>query len=298
MRVVLLISLIRWPHQWAPTSGSVLHQNHPPAPLMIPTQPHLPVSAQTCPAATATAMQLRWGDVWGHHRLLFWRISVYSDWDSAYRGRVRADEHHRRRLLQYFWIYQHVGHLWAVQWLRPLWHSVFQQQRDFCGTLLIHRVLMARTVALLMMDLLWKNRVLVFILPHSLLKTSIVLWPQKPRQTMGLELKFMKRLSIMVNISLDFINQTLGNYICCINGKCKKDVTPLLTHWSYAFLALTHRYRPVWWCINLIVSSLIMGQFETYLITKKWIWSCCLKTLKLICIVWSGCNDWKNSITH
>ena len=25
-------------------------------------------------------------------------------------------------------------------------------------------------------------------------------------------------------------------------GYCKKDVTPLLTHWSYIFLALTHRY--------------------------------------------------------
>ena len=25
-------------------------------------------------------------------------------------------------------------------------------------------------------------------------------------------------------------------------GLCKKDVTPLLTHWSYVFLALTHRY--------------------------------------------------------
>ena len=24
-------------------------------------------------------------------------------------------------------------------------------------------------------------------------------------------------------------------------AKCKKDVTPLLTHWSYVFLALTHR---------------------------------------------------------
>ena len=24
-------------------------------------------------------------------------------------------------------------------------------------------------------------------------------------------------------------------------GSCKKDVTPLLTHWSYVFLALTHR---------------------------------------------------------
>ena len=25
-------------------------------------------------------------------------------------------------------------------------------------------------------------------------------------------------------------------------GHCKKDVTPLLTHWSYVFLAITHRY--------------------------------------------------------
>ena len=27
-------------------------------------------------------------------------------------------------------------------------------------------------------------------------------------------------------------------------GLCKKDVTPLLTHWSYVFLALTHRIKP------------------------------------------------------
>ena len=26
-------------------------------------------------------------------------------------------------------------------------------------------------------------------------------------------------------------------------GKCKKDVTPLLTHWSYVFLAINHRIR-------------------------------------------------------
>ena len=25
-------------------------------------------------------------------------------------------------------------------------------------------------------------------------------------------------------------------------GYCKKDLTPLLMHWSYIFLALTHRY--------------------------------------------------------
>ena len=27
-------------------------------------------------------------------------------------------------------------------------------------------------------------------------------------------------------------------------GWCKKYVTPLLTHWSYLFLALTHQYKP------------------------------------------------------
>ena len=30
-------------------------------------------------------------------------------------------------------------------------------------------------------------------------------------------------------------------------GWCKKDVTPLLTHWSYIFLALTHRYYNYWY---------------------------------------------------
>ena len=35
---------------------------------------------------------------------------------------------------------------------------------------------------------------------------------------MVLELKFMKRLSIMVNISLDFIIYTLGDYICYMDG--------------------------------------------------------------------------------
>ena len=44
--------------------------------------------------------------------------------------------------------------------------------------------------------------------------------------------------------------------ICFISmGWCKKDVTPLLTHWSYIFLALTHRYvvqiQPMRsWCVT------------------------------------------------
>ena len=39
------------------------------------------------------------------------------------------------------------------------------------------------------------------------------------------------------------IANTLELHLSCSNlsmGKCKKDVTPLLTHWSYVFLALTH----------------------------------------------------------
>ena len=32
----------------------------------------------------------------------------------------------------------------------------------------------------------------------------------------------------------------LATYI--LMGKCKKDVTPLLMHWSFVFLALTHQY--------------------------------------------------------
>ena len=30
--------------------------------------------------------------------------------------------------------------------------------------------------------------------------------------------------------------------VTILMGQCKKDVTPLLTHWSYVFLALTHWY--------------------------------------------------------
>ena len=32
---------------------------------------------------------------------------------------------------------------------------------------------------------------------------------------------------------------------CISMGLCKKDVTPLLSHWSYVFLSLTHRYEVV-----------------------------------------------------
>ena len=44
-------------------------------------------------------------------------------------------------------------------------------------------------------------------------------------------------------------------------GKCKKDVTPLLTHWSYVFLALTH------WDAHVFVLLCLFGlcyQFLTH----------------------------------
>ena len=35
-------------------------------------------------------------------------------------------------------------------------------------------------------------------------------------------------------------------------GQCVKNVTPLLTHWSYVFLAQTHRY-----CVNVSTSVVV-----------------------------------------
>ena len=62
------------------------------------------------------------------------------------------------------------------------------------------------------------------------------------------------RLTILVKM-IFILNQGLVFYNYCIRnrvihfrvdnismGWCKKDVTSLLTHWSYVFLTLTHRY--------------------------------------------------------
>ena len=40
-------------------------------------------------------------------------------------------------------------------------------------------------------------------------------------------------------------------------GYCKKDVTPLLTHWSYIFLALTHWYDDIatFWLWQILLSQ-------------------------------------------
>ena len=51
-------------------------------------------------------------------------------------------------------------------------------------------------------------------------------------------------------------------------GECKRDVTPLLMHWSYVFLALTHRYAAhrmgrslLFWCQGYF-NSLAPGRFD------------------------------------
>ena len=50
-------------------------------------------------------------------------------------------------------------------------------------------------------------------------------------------------------------------------GQCKKDVTPLLTHWSSVFLALTHRY---------IVHPVIRSIFHSMLsfVVVRYSWTC------------------------
>ena len=55
-----------------------------------------------------------------------------------------------------------------------------------------------------------------------------------------------EHFSLMLSISLRGLQQTLIIHALFSNismGKCKKDITPLLKHWSYVFLALTHRYN-------------------------------------------------------
>ena len=58
-------------------------------------------------------------------------------------------------------------------------------------------------------------------------------------------------------------------------GQCKKDVTPLLTHWSYVFLALTHRNDSD---IRMILSMLVVivtvcyGNRSSIFDSKTWGW--------------------------
>ena len=47
---------------------------------------------------------------------------------------------------------------------------------------------------------------------------------------------------LAMELRLSCINPSICSVAFDINCECKKDLTPLLMHWSYIFLALTHRY--------------------------------------------------------
>ena len=55
----------------------------------------------------------------------------------------------------------------------------------------------------------------------------------------------------------------LGPIFFISAGYCKKDVTPLLTHWSYAFLALTHQYV-VYVSSGFIGLTMIETQYDVF----------------------------------
>ena len=63
---------------------------------------------------------------------------------------------------------------------------------------------------------------------------------QNEQQLVGDNLKciILTKKKVLFQISLKLVpHGSIDNTM----GYCKKDITPLLTHWSYVFLALTHR---------------------------------------------------------
>ena len=93
-------------------------------------------------------------------------------------------------------------------------------------------------------------------------------------------------------------------------GWCKKEVTPLLKHWSYIFLALTHRYdhkiivhhhvlpllivyRKLWKFMNPFITQTIMVIFvclQSFFITgnKKTYLTCVSEWLSLTAFLGTG----------
>ena len=75
------------------------------------------------------------------------------------------------------------------------------------------------------------------------------------------------------------------------DGWCKKDVTPLLMHWSYVFLALTHRHDLMVRCFMSVEALLLSNQITLTLWPSDDIWwhrsgstlvqvmACCLTAL-------------------
>ena len=93
------------------------------------------------------------------------------------------------------------------------------------------------------------------------------------------------------------------NVIIILMGKCKKYVTPLLTHWSCIFLALSHRYEMwrlnVWECGMLMLNNFVeqvifleivlTGQLSSQVCPRDLsIWGKIMIAMcKLWCFVWT-----------
>ena len=54
-------------------------------------------------------------------------------------------------------------------------------------------------------------------------------------------IKFFHPAGMLPLLHLEFAIKATSNWLISM-GWYKKDVTPVLTHWSYVFLALTHRF--------------------------------------------------------
>ena len=56
----------------------------------------------------------------------------------------------------------------------------------------------------------------------------------------------MWSLQLIISVTLKYSVYSFGVPLIRSMGFCKKDITPLLTHWSYVFLALTH-WDDIYW---------------------------------------------------
>ena len=77
-------------------------------------------------------------------------------------------------------------------------------------------------------------------------------------------------------IGLDLEEVMLLSFSFIWMSQCKKDVTPLLTHWSYIFLALTHRYGTLVYytplCEHRTAADILCGPGDSYVCVHG---SCC-----------------------
>ena len=52
-------------------------------------------------------------------------------------------------------------------------------------------------------------------------------------------------------------------------GQCKKNITTLLTHWSYIFLVLSHRYGPDTGCVLWVLWMKWLWNIELTVVTNE-----------------------------